>query len=94
MIICLIRGVNSLVEENLDELEGILIHVINATHIGNHEVNQGTTDGHSLVTQSGFVDTNLNDFGLSNTAVNFSGGDVGVLEGVNEGVLIENLLLS
>lgn len=82
------------VEETLNITERILIHGIDTSEIGNDEVQDTTSDGDRPILVPGIVNLLFDDESLGDTLVDLSRRLLRVLEHSDEGVLVEDLLLS
>ena len=65
-------GVDGFVEQYFDILERVLVHIIDASHVSNHEVNDATSDGDALIAQTSLVDFFFNNCRLSDSQIDFS----------------------
>jgi hypothetical protein len=67
----LLSGVDGLVEQHFDVLERVLVHVVDASHVCNNEIEHGTTNSYIGVSGTGLINFFFDDRGLRNTNVNF-----------------------
>lgn len=91
-VVTLGRHVNGLIEEYLDELERVLVHIIDVGEVSNDEVQDAASLGDGGIHATSLIDLLLYNLSSGHTLIDFLGGDFGVRQDVDEGVCVQDFL--